>query len=262
MIDRWWTQLRVGMLSALAYRGEFFVWILTTNMPLVMMLLWTRVAREAPVGRFREAGFVAYFLTTLIVRFLVGSWVVWQLTWDIREGSLSLRLLRPVHPFAAYAAENLGQIPLRLVVVTPVVVALLAAVGPAGLSHDPAQWALLPVCVAGAWALQYCAMLCFASLALYWRSALSVFEVWNASMFVFSGYLLPLELLPRRLEALSRWMPFRYMLSLPLETALGLCDRAATLRGLAAQWLWVTFFLCLALALWHRGVRRFEAWGG
>ena len=108
MIDRWWTQLRVGALAALAYRGEFFVWILTTNMPLVMMLLWTRVAREAPVGRFGEARFVAYFLATLVVRFLAGSWVVWQLTWDIREGSLSLRLLRPVHPFAAYAMENLA----------------------------------------------------------------------------------------------------------------------------------------------------------
>ena len=31
------TLLRVGVAEVIAYRAEFIVWILTTNMPLVMM---------------------------------------------------------------------------------------------------------------------------------------------------------------------------------------------------------------------------------
>jgi ABC-2 type transport system permease protein len=49
------TLFRVGLAEMIAYRAEFIIWILTTNMPLVMMALWTAVAPEGPVGRFDVA---------------------------------------------------------------------------------------------------------------------------------------------------------------------------------------------------------------
>ena len=254
--------LRVGVAAAVAYRGEFFVWILTTNMPLVMLALWTRVAAEGPVGRFTARGFAAYFLGILFVRFLCGSWVVWEMTFAIRDGSLRARLLRPLHPFAHYAADNLAQMPLRLLVSAPVAVGLFVVAGRDGLSHDPVQWLLVPVTIAGAWALTYCAMLSVATLALYLDSALTVCELWMAVGYVFSGYLVPHELLPATLREVARWLPWRYTLALPLESMLGLVDRAETLRGLGAQTAWSAAFLLLALSLWNRGLRRYEAFGG
>ena len=254
--------LRVGVAAAVAYRGEFFVWILTTNMPLVMLALWTRVAAEGPVGRFTARGFAAYFLGILFVRFLCGSWVVWEMTFAIRDGSLRARLLRPLHPFVHYAADNLAQMPLRLLVSAPVAVGLFVVAGRDGLSHDPVQWLLVPVTIAGAWALTYCAMLSVATLALYLDSALTVWELWMAVGYVFSGYLVPHELLPATLREVARWLPWRYTLALPLESMLGLVDRAETLRGLGAQTAWSAAFLLLALSLWNRGLRRYEAFGG
>ncbi len=254
--------LRVGVAAAVAYRGEFFVWILTTNMPLVMMALWTRVAAEGPVGRFTPRAFVAYYLGVLLVRFLCGSWVVWEMTFAIRDGSLRARLLRPLHPFAHYAADNLAQMPLRLLVSAPIAAGLFFAAGRSGLSHDPVQWALVPVALAGAWALTYCAMLAVATLALYLDSALTVWELWMAVGYVLSGYLVPHELLPGALREAALWLPWRYTLALPLEAMLGLVDRAETLRGLGAQAGWTLGFLAAALALWGRGLRRYEAYGG
>ena len=254
--------MRVGVAAAVAYRGEFFIWILTTNMPLVMLALWTRVAADGPVGRFNARGFASYFLSVLLVRFLSGSWVVWELTFAIRDGSLSSRLLRPLHPFVHYAADNLAQIPLRLAVAAPIAVALFAVSGTGGLSHDALQWALVPLTIAGAWALIYSAMLAVASLAFFFDSALSVWELWMAAGYVLSGYLVPLELLPPTARAVSAWLPWRYTLGLPVETMLGLVDRASTLRGLAVQWAWAALFLTLALTLWKRGIRRYESFGG
>jgi hypothetical protein len=40
---------------------------------------------------------------TLIVRLLSGAWVSWQVSQEIRDGALAGRLLKPMHPFFAYA---------------------------------------------------------------------------------------------------------------------------------------------------------------
>ena len=61
-----------------AYRAEFIIWVLTTNMPLLMMGLWSAVAADAPVGRFGTTEFVAYYLGALIIRLVTNSWLVWM----------------------------------------------------------------------------------------------------------------------------------------------------------------------------------------
>ena len=81
------TLLRVGFSEAVAYRAEFLVWVLTTNTPLIMLLVWSSVAREEPLaGRMGEQELGAYFLAALIVRLLTGSWVVWDLVYEMRQG--------------------------------------------------------------------------------------------------------------------------------------------------------------------------------
>ena len=89
--------LRVGWKDALAYRGEFLVWMLSMTLPLVMLALFRAVAAEGAVGGFDGAAFTAYFLAGLTVRQLVSSWSIWEINREIREGTLSMRLLRPVH---------------------------------------------------------------------------------------------------------------------------------------------------------------------
>ena len=139
------TLFRVGFAEAVAYRAEMLVWVLATTMPLIMLALWSAVADDAPVGRFDQADFVAYFLATFIVRQLTGAWVAWQMSFEVRTGTLAMRLLRPLHPMVSYAVENLAAMPLRLVVALPVAVLALVLTGaqppaarPAALGGVPA----------------------------------------------------------------------------------------------------------------------------
>src|SRR5512133_821886 len=113
------------------------VWLLSTTMPLVMLALMSAVAREAPIGRFGEADFTAYYLAALVVRLMTGAWGIWEVNFEIRQGTLAYRLLRPIHPLVAYAAENVGAMPLRLVAVVPIAIGALLAIGGDRLTHDP-----------------------------------------------------------------------------------------------------------------------------
>lgn len=256
------TLLRVGLSELIAYRAEFLVWILTTNMPLLMMALWTAVAAKAPVGRFGARDFVAYFLGALIVRLVTNSWLVWELTMDIRQGTIATRLLRPLHPLLAYAAQHAAAVPMRALVVSPAFVVLAVVVGNRFPWRDPLLLAALGASLVGAWVIQFSTMVLIGSLALYVQSALSVFELWLGVSFVLSGYLVPLELLPGWVARLAAVLPFRYTLALPVETMIGLLDRAAVARQLGVQWAYAAAFVAAALTVWRRGMRRLVAFGG
>ena len=256
------TLLRIGVYDAIAYRGEMLIWMLATTMPLVMLALWSAVARDAPVGRYGQPQFVAYFLAAFIVRQLTGAWVFYVMNFEIRDGSLSMRLLRPVHPLAAYAADAIGSMPLRLVVAIPVAVLALVWAGPNSVTHDPRLWALWVVSVAGAWLLSLCVNFAVGCTAFFAESSMKIMDAWLVFYFVLSGYVVPVDLFPPGLRAAVDWMPFRYQLGLPIEIMTGALSPGEALALLGRQFAWVGIGMGVTALLWQKGLQRFAAYGG
>jgi ABC-2 type transport system permease protein len=256
------TLLRVGVADAVAYRAEFVVWMLSMTLPLIMLALWSAIAREAPVGRFDQAAFVAYYLATLVVRQLASSWVFWELNREIREGSLALRLLRPIHPLLTYSAEGLAAVPLRAAVSLPATLLLLFTVGGSHVTHDPVRWLLFAISLVGAFVLSFAIGCIVGTLSLYLESAIGIWQLWMGSYALLSGYLVPLELFGPRLERVTRALPFSYLQAVPVEILLGLRSRTEALVGLLGQWGYALFFVILLLATWKQAERRFAAFGG
>lgn len=254
--------LRVGLLDALAYRAEFFVWVLAYTMPVIMLALWSSVAQEAKVGRFGEEDFRAYFFATLLVRLSTGAWVVWELNAEVRLGTLQTRLLRPLHPLLAHLVENVAALPMRAVMALPVGLCFVLVFGPVSFTSDRVQLLLVPISLVGAFLLTFLPMACVGCLALFWESSLSIYEVWLGLYTVLSGYVMPLELIPGRFGEIVAYLPFRQCLAFPVENLLGLISRAQSLRDLVLQWGWVLLFALLTRALWRVGLRRFGAYGG
>lgn len=253
--------LRVGFVSALAYRAEFLVWMLAYTMPLIMLALWTAVAAEAPLGRFGEKEFSAYFIATLLVRLSSGAWVAWDLNFEVRQGTLQRRLLWPVHALLTFLAENMAALPMRIVLTVPIAVATSLWLGSVWVT-DPVQIAIIPLTLLGAFLLTFLPMAMIGTLSLFWESSLSLYDLWLALYTVLSGYVVPLELFPPQLGAAVQVLPFRFMLAVPVENMIGLLTREQALSALFWQWVYVLAFAFGAAGLWRVGLRRFAAYGG
>ncbi len=256
------TLFKVGFLEAVAYRAELLVWVLSTTMPLIMLALWSAVAQGGPVGRFGEREFVAYFLCTFIVRQLTGAWVSWEMNYEVRQGTLAMKLLRPIHPLWTYATENLAALPMRMVVALPAAVIALLVVGAGQLNRDPALWLIWCAAMLGAWLITFLVNLCIGCLAFYLESSLKLMDVYLATFFVFSGYLIPIELFPHWMRGALDWMPFRYQIGFPVELMTAALGRSTALLMLLRQWGFVCLLLLLSSTLWRGGLRRFAAYGG
>ncbi|MDB4971871.1 MAG: hypothetical protein JWN48_212 [Myxococcaceae bacterium] len=256
------TLMRIGFAEAVAYRAEFLVWVFAYTMPIIMLALWSEVAREAPVGRFGEHDFQAYFMGTLMVRLVTGAWVVWEMNTEVRQGTLQKRLLRPVHALVTYLTENLSAVPMRAAVTLPIMLGTVLWLGSGILTHDWLQAALIPLSLVGAFMLTFLVMTCIGTLSLFWESSIAVFDLWLGFYTVFSGYVMPLELFPPSVRSVVDRLPFRQMLAFPVENMLGMITRHDSLRDLALQWSWVLFFLLATTVLWRFGMKRFGAFGG
>jgi ABC-2 type transport system permease protein len=261
------TLFRVGFAEAIAYRAEMLVWVLATTMPLIMLVLWTAVAEAGPVigqggGTWGSGRFVAYFLSAFIVRQLISSWASWEINYEVRQGVLSMRLLRPLHPVVSFAAMHLAYSPLRAAVAAPVAVIIAVTSARAFMSADMGLWGLWVLSLIGGWAINFFANVAIGAMSFYLESSIKLMEVWMAFFFVFSGYLYPLDLFPGWLAAAAKWMPFRYQLGLPVELMTGAHTVSEALPLLATQWAWAAGFAAFSLLLWRSGVRRFQAFGG
>ena len=203
-----------------------------------------------------------YYLAALVVRLAAGAWVIWEINFEIRQGTLSYRLLRPIHPLVGWAASNVGTMPMRWLITLPIVAGGVLAAGPEHFTHDPLLLAMFPVAVMGGWAITFLAMAVIGSFAFRIDNSTALFEIWLGLYMLLSGYLLPLEFFPGWLAGAASWLPFRYMLAFPVELAVGLLTRADALRLLGLQAAWIAGLGVAAAVSWRAGVRRFGAFGG
>ena len=107
-----------------------------------------------------------------------------------------MRLLRPVHPLWAYAAESIASLPMRAFVSLPIAVIALFVVGTRALTHDPAVWGLWALSVAGSWLLTIFVNFAVGSAAFFFESSMKLMDAWLVFFFILSGYLLPVDLFP------------------------------------------------------------------
>lgn len=250
---------RIGFAEIVAYRAEMVIWILSATLPLVMLALWNAAAAEGPIAGFGQAEFARYFAITLLVRQLTGAWVLWELNYLIRTGELSPWLLRPLNPLWYNLVSTVAAIPMRVLVLVPILAALFLWRPELAFSPGLARIALFALSVTLALALSWLIQAIFGMLAFWADQSLGIFQAWFAVWAALSGYFVPMPLLPGWLAETARLLPFHASLGAPIDILMG--TEAAPLELLAAQAGWVIVAVALVNLLWRAGIRRYGAFG-
>jgi len=251
--------------TVLAYRGATLLWALQTLlMPLMLMLAWLSIERR-PGAPFAAGDYFLYYLLLPLVTNLTMCWTVYSLPAQIRDGTLSRDLLKPVHPLFTHVFEHLATKVLQIVYVLPAPVLI-------GIwFHD-----LLPP-LDLSWPrvlLTFIALALAASLRFLMGTTLAVTGFWiehveNLNLVVnqgawalFGGMIVPLETFPPPLRQVANLLPYRYSLSFPLELIGGRLSGAEIWTGFLCSLGWTFFFFLLLRRLWRHGLRSYTAYGG
>lgn len=254
---------RSAVQVALTYRGRMVLWLLAGFFPLLLMAVWlTVVAESGPPAGWTAGDFLSYYAGAAVVWHLSGQHVVWEWDQDMRSGDLSVKLLRPVHPFHQYTAGDLGHRLVLLVGLVPVL-AVAAALVP-GLDYDlgPTGALLVLASVVLAYALSIVMASTVAVLGFWTTQTTNLWMLWWGLGSFASGWVAPLELMPEWLRAVAVALPFRSTLGFPAELLAGRLDGGQVALGFLVGTVWTSVFAALYVVGWRRGIRRFQAVAG
>ena len=256
--------VRLLLAVLMEYRVVMWIWLLSGfALPLSNLAVWTSVAAHRPVAGFSAADFVSYFLAVMAVDHFTAEWSAYEWEWYVRQGQLSSRLLRPVDPVWELAAANVAYKLAQAGILLPVWALLWKLLGGTPYQLTPAHFALFLLTLTLAGMLNFLMGYCFAMLA-FWTVRVGAFYemfTWGIGYFL-SGRLAPLEVLPSWVNAIANFLPFRYIIALPVEVLMGRAEPSLVLRGLTVQVIWLVACLVIKRWLWRCGLRRYTAVGG
>lgn len=254
--------VRATWFSWLQYRSFFFLlafgWMVP---PLISLFLWTAAAGEGTVGGMDRGAFSAYYLLVILVNQLTYAQVNWTVGDVIRYGGLNAWLLRPIPPlYNALASEAAGKLVYMLF--TFPVVALLALIFKPALAISLLDVLLFLPALALAWVLRTFWGLWVALLAFWATRADALLAVQDSLVFLLAGVVAPVSLLPTIMQPVAVILPFRYMISFPVEILSGHLTFSEALLGFTIQLGWTALALALSWLVWQRGIKRYSAIGG
>jgi ABC-2 type transport system permease protein len=225
----------------------------------VYISIWQAAARQGGSGVYSSqmlVWYMAYSQSILwITTFMIAGL---DIQIKVRSGAVALEMMRPVDFFLMTVSRELGSLVYSLLFRTlPIAAAFALAVG----FYVPSGglvwiWILLSV-VLGAW-VGMC-LIYLVGISSFWTWEIGWCHTLQYSVnMLFSGYMVPLDLMPPWLEQIARGLPFAAQSFYPVRIYLQLSGPEALLPG--AIWAFILTLICLGVTSLAR--ERLEVQGG
>ncbi|MFM9080475.1 MAG: ABC transporter permease [Opitutaceae bacterium] len=256
----------VGLQSNIVYRWNFAVrgFFSLFHLAVVFTLWGAAFAGSASIGGFDLRQTLTYFVTLLVLQFLISAFNEdYQISEEIRNGLINQFLLKPINYFLYRFSIFVAA---RLVTGTLILLPLAVALP---FIHDslafPAEgWryaAALPALLLSA-VIQFSIAYCFGMLT-FWFLEIQGFVILSMAIeATLGGQMFPLDLMPEPVFRVAQYLPFYYQMYFPAAILTGRLGADQVLPGLAIQAGWVIALLAVNQVLWARGLRRHTAVGG
>jgi ABC-2 type transport system permease protein len=261
--DIYTTFFRKTLMEMSQYRANLAIWILSLIAePIIYMTIWTTIAQQqgGSVDGITAGDFAAYYITWMLARHFAVTLSPEAMSWRVRTGAFSGLLMRPVHPIHADIGENIGYKLVALPIILLAMLGLAIAFPPtfsitwwSALAFIPAMILAFLIRFLSHWIL---------GLAAFWTTrGTAIFEVFFVAEIFLTGRLAPMELLPEWVVILASVLPFRWMLSFPVELLLGRVAPQDLWIGFGAQIIWLVIMLLLLKVVWAAANRHYTAVG-
>ncbi len=261
--------MKAGIQTLIIYRMNFLGFVIGGLVYcFVMYYLWKAVFDSAGGGTFlgfSMTDMVLYLFLSNTTTQLVYSSVTSEIGEEIKDGSIAMRLIKPVNTDWSYLFNELGGAFMKLVVfVLPMILGLeiYRFYMTGQIMFEPLNFLLYLVSAAAAYMISFRINLCFGFVAFYVKN-LWGFNILKVSIMNFlSGSLIPLAFMPDTLRTILEYMPFASMSYTPVMIYMGKYSAAETAMRIGIQIIWAIAIYGLSKLIWVGAVKKLSVQGG
>lgn len=247
-------------------RGKSFVWFLYSIIPPGIFLLFWMGALKSQGGNVAGWNFSTitsyYFLLTVASAMLVAHVEEDIANEDIQGGRLTGYLMKP---FSYYWIHFLEEIPWRLLQGSFGIILCISFVLIFGnffsLSNSLMVILLSIIICMLAFMLSFAFKMVLGLMAFWLTDANGLFQLFEAVMLIFGGFIVPITLLPSFPEHLAVFLPFAYMAYYPVIAVQGQLNAQELVKVIFLQSIWIAAFVLLYKWMWFEGRKKYTAIG-
>lgn len=261
------TYLRLSIIDSLIYRAEGIIWMINDIGPAVIALIFWSAAyqtRESFAG-YSYSQMLVYYLGIMFVNNLINTQPQYYLSEEVRNGSFSNYLIKPINLALFKFISNNSWRLVRLIYFLPFlfIVAKIFGLNFSGWHFSAVQAGLIVFSLGLALIINFFIKLALGLTTIWFEESGWLFFGFDILVTFLSGELLPLDFFPSALSVINNILPFKYMLYFPLSLVLGNVPPGQELIvGFSYQIGWAIMAYLIYRRTLSRGSRVYSAFGG
>jgi ABC-2 type transport system permease protein len=255
---------RLAVLSNLEYRLNFFTDAVLQPFctSLIELTLWFAVfasATTSSIGGFTREYYLAYALWTAFVARIATSWMYeFRMIEEIESGTINGLLVRPISFFEYYLSQLLGYKAITTVISLLIPLAMVAIFKlPTIYSRIPLALLLIGYYLV----LVHTIGFIVSSLAFHLNRIYSITGTKNLALWLVSGELIPIDLLPEPYKSWILNLPFCNGVYIPVAYVTGRVNTDMVAHGFLTTTAGLAVFGLIAFFMWTWGLRKYVGTG-
>ncbi len=257
LIQTAWQRALTHRFSIIAYRiGEIIEVIF-------LIIMWSSLYEHtAVISGYTLPEMLTYILVGNLITFVTRNFLSDFMAREIKDGTLSLFLVKPISYFTYACIREFGRItmPFLLSLGTHLLI-ILFFWHRLIITTQVSRLLLLLLMVAGAFITELLISYIVGLIAFWTDEVDGVYTTINRLKKFVSGGYFPLSLLPSLYIKISYTLPFAYSFFVPTQLYLGKISNTTALKGIGVQIIWIGLLCGIIKLVWRRGVRRYEGVG-
>lgn len=229
---------------------------------LIELALWMAIFATASsdlIGGFPRESYLAYALWTAFISRITASWSYeFKMIEEIESGTVNSLIVRPLSFFEYYLSQLLGYkfITSTFSLAVPLVMIQLMNL-PTHLERVPLALLLITCYLVMIHTISFI----ISTLAFHFNRVYSVTMAKNLGLWILTGELLPLDLIPSPYKDWLLALPFCNAVYIPVAYITGRIDVSLVWQGFVSLGVGTTVFGCLGFILWRRGLKNYVGTG-
>jgi ABC-2 type transport system permease protein len=257
---------RASIMQMFIYRGTIWLWLLVDVFQFVMMIfLWKSVFQyNDTISGFTFNQMLVYFLATNLFFIFTDLDTVWAMSEEIKEGRISLYMVKPISYKIRLVFEVAGRALGVLILLLPVVFLtglvitfVFDIVWTVSMIGVVLSILYIPLMLL----LMFEFAFFFGTLVIYTNNEFGLVIFMSVFIRIVSGQLIPIALYPTFLQNIVAWMPFRFI-SYPPLIIIGKISTSEAFTGLGVLLLWVILFKIINHFVYRFSVKKMVVFGG